>query len=189
MMEVIPNWHPFFVHFTVALFSVSVGFYTLAYLFGKLRIFPWNIVSEFEIAGRWCLWLVALITIGTVLAGLYAFNSVRHDEAAHIAMITHRNWALSTATGIILVAIWSGWRYYKSKKLTLSFIIVLLVVQALLLTTAWHGAEVVYRHGLGVMSLPKEVGEGHHHHHDESMEPDHSSMPSMENHEEHHHAE
>jgi uncharacterized membrane protein len=26
-IEIIPNWHPFFVHFTIGLFSIAVFFY------------------------------------------------------------------------------------------------------------------------------------------------------------------
>jgi len=193
MIEIIPNWHPVFVHFTIALFSAACGLHLLAYFSRYLRIVPLRIVSEFEIAGRWCLWLVALITIGTVLAGLYAFNTVKHDEAAHIVMTIHRNFALTTAAGILLLAIWSGWRYYKNKGLSILFIIGLLIVQALLLTTGWLGAELVYRHGLGVISLPSAEGEaGHHHHHDEGMMANpmnHSGMPSMEHFNQHTHTD
>lgn len=174
MIEIIPNWHPIFVHFTVALFTLATFFYLLSYFTGMLKGSTNKYTVEFEIVGRWCLWVVALFTIGTVFAGLYAFNTVRHDEAAHIAMTIHRNLALTTATGIILLAIWSGWRYFKLKKLTISFIVGLLIVQALLFTTAFLGGELVYRHGLGVMSLPKDEGEGHHHHHGEGAE---SSSP------------
>lgn len=183
MIEIIPNWHPIFVHFTIGLFSIAVVFYILAYLTNISKIFSATTVKEFEVTARWCLWIVAFITIGTVFAGLRAFNSVKHDEAAHIAMTIHRNWALSTAIGIILLAAWSIWRYYKLKELTITFILALLIVQALLLTTGWHGAELVYRHGLGVMSLPKEEGDAHqqHHHHndDESMKSDNLSMSPM----------
>jgi len=36
----------------------------------------------------------------------------------------------------------------------------------LLANTAWHGAENVYRYGLGVMSLPQQESEGHAHNHE-----------------------
>jgi hypothetical protein len=37
-------------------------------------------------------------------------------------------------------------------------------------------------YGLGVMSLPKEEGEGHYHHEMIEQMSDHSNMSSMENH-------
>jgi hypothetical protein len=48
-------------------------------------------------ATHWCLWLVGIIVIGTILAGLQAYNTVKHDSASHLAMTAHRNWALLTA--------------------------------------------------------------------------------------------
>ncbi|CAM4460583.1 MAG: hypothetical protein LEGION0403_FIIPPAGN_02352 [Legionella sp.] len=164
MFEILPNWHPILVHFTVALFTASFGFYLLTYLSKATHLVSDKITVEFEIVGRWCLWCAALVTILTVIAGLYAYNTVTHDEPAHIAMKNHRNWALSTAVAMWLVAIWSLWCYYKQKTITLTFLIGLLVVQGLLLSTAWRGGELVYRHGLGVLSLPSTGGETQHHH-------------------------
>ena len=159
MIEIIPNWHPIFVHFTVGLFSASVGFYLLAYLAFYLRIVSPKISADLETAGRWCLWAAGITAIMTVIAGLYAFNTVRHDGPSHLAMIDHRNWALPTGAAIVLVALWSIWRDYKQKKLTMTFLITLLIVQGMLLATAWRGAELVYRYGLGVMSLPQPESE------------------------------
>ncbi|OGT38739.1 MAG: hypothetical protein A3F12_07090 [Gammaproteobacteria bacterium RIFCSPHIGHO2_12_FULL_38_14] len=177
MMEIIPNWHPIFVHFTVALFSASVGFYTLTYLFRYLQILP-KTALELGITAQWCLWVVGILVVGTVLAGLHAYNTVRHDAPSHLAMINHRNWALITASAIILVSLWSMWRTYKHKMVTISFVIALFIVQGLLLATAWRGAELVFRYGLGVMSLPHAEGEGRHHHHEITM--DHQLNPSTQ---------
>ncbi|MCW8399489.1 DUF2231 domain-containing protein [Legionella sp. PATHC038] len=164
MFEILPNWHPILVHFTVALFTSAFGFYLLTYISKYTHLVPNKMTIEFEIVARWCLWCAALVTILTVLAGLYAYNTVKHDEPAHLAMMSHRNWALSTAVVMWLVAIWSLWRYYKQKAMTLSFLIAMFLVQGLLLSTAWRGGELVYRHGLGVLSLPSTDGETQHHH-------------------------
>lgn len=192
MIEIIPNWHPIFVHFTVGLFSTSVVFYLLSYLISFLKTAFIKIASDIETAGRWCLWAASLSAIMTVLAGLNAFNTVNHDSVSHLAMINHRNWALPTAAAIVLVALWSLWRDCKNKKLTASFIIILLLVQGMLLSTAWRGAELVYRYGLGVMSLPKSEGEGQDHQHGSEMKGSemmiHSNMPTMEDHDQHNHA-
>ena len=85
MIEVIPNWHPIFVHFTIGLLLVS----TLLYVVGfTLKC------ENLLIAARLNLWLGSLITIATVLAGLNAYNTVAHDSASHLAMTDHRNWAI-----------------------------------------------------------------------------------------------
>lgn len=163
MIEIIPNWHPLFVHFTVALFSTAVGFYWLSFIMGRISYFKPTLSQEFETVGRWCLWSVAIITMGTIAAGFYAYYTVGHDETSHIAMTDHRNWAVPTATAIVLTALWSLCRYYRQKKLTVLFLLVLLMVQGMLLSTAWRGAELVYRYGLGVMSLPQAEEVGHSH--------------------------
>ena len=150
MFEILPNWHPILVHFTVALFTTSFGFYLLTYLSKSTPLVSDKMTLEFEVVGRWCLWCAALVTILTVIAGFYAYYTVKHDEPAHMAMMNHRNWALSTAFAMWLVAIWSLWRYYKQKAMTLTFLVAMFLVQGLLLSTAWRGGELVYRHGLGV---------------------------------------
>lgn len=187
MIEIIPNWHPIFVHFTVALYTTAVGFYILHYATNHLWVLPKTYVVEFEVVARWCLWVAALMAIVTVAAGLYAYNTIsRHDSISHSAMIDHRNWALPTAGMIILTALWSVWRYYKKIALTLTFLIALVITQGMLLSTAWHGAEVVYRYGIGVLSLPQAEGEAHDHLQGEKMKGnkmDHSAMPHVENNE------
>ncbi len=77
-------------------------------------------VVEFEIVARWCLWLAALSAITTVSAGFYAFYTVKHGAMAHTAKVIHRNWALATASAIVLMAFWSIWRYIKPQNRLLS---------------------------------------------------------------------
>jgi uncharacterized membrane protein len=163
MIEIIPNWHPIFVHFTVALCSTAVVFSLFAFLANYVNWIPNTLVVQFEIVGRWCLWTVAIITVGTVFAGLYAYNTVKHDSISHIMMTNHRNWALFTAFAIFLLACWSGWRYYQGKKITFTFILLLMIIQITLLSTAWRGGELVYRYGIGVMSLPQAEIKEHQH--------------------------
>lgn len=190
MIEIIPNWHPIFVHFSVALVTTAVAFYWLSFIAGHSKIFPSAWAQQFENVGRWCLWISALITIGTLAAGLYAYYTVRHDELSHIAMTNHRNWALSTASLLFLNAAWSVVRYRQQKRITLFFLVALLLLEGLLLSTAWRGAELVYRYGLGVMSLPQDEGPGHQHHHSHETtenQPNTSNSPGSQLPVEHHH--
>ena len=151
MIEIIPNWHPIFVHFTVALITISalcyfIGFVSMKYSFGR----------EFLIVGRWCLWFGAIAAIATVIAGFMAYYSVAHDAPSHEAMTVHRNWAIATFIIILIVAFWSAWLYYKNKAISFTFVLSMVIAFSLVSITAWHGAELVYRYGLGVMSLPKK---------------------------------
>lgn len=164
MVEIIPNWHPIFVHFTVALISTSVGFYLLAYLgrLFNLRFIQTTLLDELETVARWCLWFAALITFGTVSAGFYAYGTVQHDATSYLAMTDHMNWALSTFIALTGVTLWSFWRYRTQKAVTLLFLCALFIVESLLISTAWRGGELVFRQGIGVLSLPKQLEQNVH---------------------------
>ena len=156
MFEIIPNWHPVFVHFTVALIPLS----TLCYLLGYM-IKPNKQGEELLVVAKWCLWFASISAIATVITGFFAYYSVAHDTPAHIAMTVHRNWAITTLIVILLTAIWSLRNWIKCKAVGKLFIVCMVISTILVAVTAWHGAELVYRHGLGVKSLPKSSSHQH----------------------------
>lgn len=156
MIEIIPNWHPIFVHFTVALLSIAVLLSVL------VRFMPASKLREqWQLVAQWNLWLGAGITVFTVVAGVLAYNSVVHDTPSHEAMTDHRNWALVTAALFIGLAIWSWLRVRANKTQGTLLLVGLLLGGVLLASTAWRGGEAVYRFGLGVMSLPKVDSHDH----------------------------
>jgi uncharacterized membrane protein len=154
--EIIPNWHPIFVHFTIALFSIATML-----IVGSIFIKN-DFKSKILEAGYINLWLGCLFTFVTVAAGFYAYNTVAHDEPSHAAMTDHRNWAFVTASIFLVLTIWSIKLYRNNKKQNLLFIGCLVLATLLLSITAWKGAEAVYRYGLGVMSLPNADSHQHH---------------------------
>lgn len=160
MIEIIPNWHPVFVHFTVALLAVAGLLYLIVILSGD-----WKYKQSALKVAEWNFWIGSAMTIVTALTGWYAYNTVAHDTPSHIAMTEHRNWALATLVVIAVLAIWTGRNRVSGGKLSLPFAALIAIMLGLLGSTAWHGGEVVYRHGLGVMSLPKSTGDGHDHAH------------------------
>ena len=111
--------------------------------------------------GRWMLWGAALFALIAAAFGWFAFNSVAHDEVRHAAMMLHRNWALGALAVLIALAAWDVWRGRSGRIPSPGFLGLLVVAWLLVTSTAWYGAELVYRHGLGVMSLPKSEGLGH----------------------------
>lgn len=186
-MEIIPNWHPMLVHFTVALLSVSA----LLYLAGLVLKKP-NLL----VVARWNLWIGALATILTVIAGFDAYNSIPHDGPLHAAMTDHKKWALVTASIFGVLALWALFKHRGAKTVNVVFVGLILVASGLLAVTGYKGGEVVYRHGGGVMRMPEISGDGGHgsHAHGEGEEhgdmPTHDSMDmtSMEdNHSDHEH--
>ena len=154
MIEIIPNWHPVFVHFTVALLSLSV----VLHLAARLPL-PAGLRAEWRVVAPWMLWLGAMFAIATAVTGWLSYNSVDHDDISHAAMTEHRNWALITLAIFVALALWSWWRRLANRESSKGaagaiFLTVLAVGGFLLASTAWRGAELVFRHGLGVMSLP-----------------------------------
>ncbi|MFA6120922.1 MAG: DUF2231 domain-containing protein [Sideroxydans sp.] len=165
MVEVIPNFHPLLVHFPIALISVSVFFHLIARL---MRNRP-QFAPHCAVLAHATLWLGALAAIPTALLGWLASGSVNHDEAGHAAMLLHRAWALSTLLVLTLLAGLDAWRHKVNAAPTWPFSVAVILAWALVASTAWYGAELVYRHGLGVIALPApSVGAGHTHQHDES---------------------
>ena len=158
MIEILPNWHPVLVHFTIALLTMAVIFYVL-----KL-ILPSHSKHQaaLNILAKTNLYVGVAFAIATAIAGWFAYNSVNHDTPSHLAMTEHRNIALITLGVFVLLALWS---FFFKNKANIIFVIAMLIAGGLLSATGWMGAEAVYRYGLGVMSLPKSTGEGHAHKH------------------------
>lgn len=184
MIEIIPNWHPVFVHFSVALLVIAALFHLLVH-FSKND----NVIQQLTIVANWNLWLGALFSLFTVVAGWFAFNSVNHDTPSHLAMLDHRNWALVTVAVVVIIAIWSITQAKKSAAIGWPITIALVIAAILLGSTAWRGGELVYRYGLGVMSLPKADEHGHSDGHDHSHDStDMAPSTDSHGHDEHEHA-
>lgn len=177
MPEIVPNLHPIFVHFTVALLLLSVVLCLASTLIAGSLHWEWRITA------RWMLWLGAGFAIVTGLSGLYAYNTVAHDSVSHLAMTTHRNWALATILLFVILAAWSIYRTRQGSGVGKVFLLLMVIGAGLLTTTAWHGGEIVYRYGLGVMSLPKSEAHGHSH------DPGHVHDDATHSHAEHAHVD
>ncbi len=161
MIEIIPNWHPIFVNFTVALFVVSMLLHVVVLLAPNA---PWR--NARLAAAHWNLALGAVFALITVGTGLNAYYTVAHDSPSHAAMTDHRNWAFATAGVIVGLALWRWTQRRHDTQPSLLLAITLVLAGGLLTVTAWKGAELVFRYGLGVMALVEAEGPGHNHEHD-----------------------
>jgi uncharacterized membrane protein/ketosteroid isomerase-like protein len=159
MIEIIPNWHPVLVHFTIALLTIAALLFLAAAFAGRNRA-----VHGIETTANWNLWLGAGLTVLTVAAGLQAAGSITHDDAAHLAMDNHKFWALGTTVLFLLVALWNAWRVRRGHSVGVAFTLAMVIALAGLTATGLRGADLVYRHGLGVMALPQQVADGGHDH-------------------------
>ncbi|TVP56964.1 MAG: DUF2231 domain-containing protein [Halomonadaceae bacterium] len=168
MIEIIPNWHPVWVHFPIALLVIAgVMFWLASSLRGRLG-------HDLTLVARWNLGLGVLFLAPTLLTGYLAYQTVPHDSAGHEAMHRHLI-AAWIATGLFVVSAWLAWREreaYRGASWPLRMLLLAGVVA--ISVTGYLGAENVYRHGIGVERLPEtgdhghgEVGgeTGHHDHH------------------------
>jgi uncharacterized membrane protein len=147
--EIIPNLHAVAVHFPIALTLLAFVFHLLAYI----RKDHQN-SAMLAAAGHYTLWVAAVSALITVLLGWQALNSIaNHDDAGHAAMLLHRAWAIPTAVILALMAGWDAWRYKVTELISVPMVIVLFLVTQAIAVTAWLGGEVVYRHGIGVISI------------------------------------
>ncbi|RFC36496.1 MAG: putative membrane protein [Candidatus Nitrotoga sp. LAW] len=160
--ELIPNAHPIAVHFPIALTLIALLF-SLAARIGSMH----NLATQLATVGHWALWISGVTA--TIAAGLgwLAFNSVDHDDAGHAAMLIHRNWAIPTAVGLLLLAMWDVFKLRAHQVMSWLTLIVLTLLSGSVAVTGWLGGEVVFRHGIGVLSLPEIAAEsdprGHEH--------------------------
>ncbi len=179
--QIIPNLHPAVVHFPIALTMV-------AFILGlAARLFRQSASStSLAAAGYYALILAAVSAVAAVGLGWLAFNStMNHDDAGHAAMLLHRAWAIPTAVGLVLVAIWHSLKSRQDSPMSIPVLVCLAGLSMSVATTAWLGSEVVYRHGIGVLSLP--ASGGHHHAGHPHGEASESATPSQDTHSGHQH--
>ena len=137
MINILPNWHPIFVHFTVALLIVAAALHLFSHFVSNNNALK----NQITITARWNFWIGVGFTFLTVAAGWYAFNTVAHDTPSHLAMIEHRNWALLTFAVILGIASWEYYLQRHGKGKSWLFTGLMLVAASLLLSTAWQGVN------------------------------------------------
>jgi uncharacterized membrane protein len=169
MITILPNWHPIFVHFTIGLLGTSVVFYFASAIVADDH--RWK--QQWQQMANWSLWTGCLVSLSTVFAGWHAYNTVSHDAASHIAMTLHRNWALATASLFLILGFAAISIVKNNRTPRFLFLSVAAIAGAMLMVTGFLGGEAVYRHGLGVMSLPIAEASGHDHEHNLTQDADH----------------
>jgi len=178
MIDIIPNWHPIFVHFTIALLSLS----TALFIIGAVLRYKQYAYSEIILHSAYVnLWCGALITIITISAGFYAYYTVSHDDISHLVMKDHRNWALATSTLFVILTGWSIYTFVKARRLNFVFLILMVASTISLSITGWKGGELVYRYGIGVISLPQAENKL-----EEYKPQEHEKMPKPDGHNHNH---
>jgi uncharacterized membrane protein len=138
------NIHPLFVHFPIAFFSAFFVFELLGIFFKKPQ---WRYLAS------WLLYTGTITTVFTVLAGLFAAESVEHGEDVHAIMETHEHIGISVLS---LALFLSAWRLKKWGGQSSGTNTIFLGLAALLCVLVSLGADLgglmVYQYGVSVKS-------------------------------------
>lgn len=144
-----PNLHPLIVHFPIALLIIALIFEVLALIFSRNSGAEWlrYAAGSLYIAG-------AVSALFAYITGRLAADSVNVPATANPTLTEHADLALYTTWffGIYgVVRLFLLWQRV-SLKWAISFLIFLIGAAGmyLLYETAEHGAEMVFRHGVGV---------------------------------------
>ncbi|MBI4916946.1 MAG: hypothetical protein HY825_13945 [Acidobacteria bacterium] len=147
----LPNLHPAFIHFPVALLITAVALDLVVVLFRRLT---W--------LDRTAALLYVLGAIGSLAAyfsGRSAADSMRGlSGPAQAAMWDHGDWALYTTAAFVVIAVLRGvvaWRESKSDRIRIGplraiVLIAALLGQGLVFETADRGGALVFRHSIAV---------------------------------------
>ncbi|HEX8524989.1 MAG TPA: DUF2231 domain-containing protein [Tepidisphaeraceae bacterium] len=158
-----PNWHVILIHYPLALL-------TLGMIVEIISVFSRK--GGLRIAGRWMIGLGALLAIPTATSGLYAFRDVvtasptemrTWHEVTGASQWNTQQWefmrrhiiANSIAVGVslIVVFLWLSSGDTRRRKLYWFLLIALIASNAMAGIGAWHGGELSYRFGTGVVPI------------------------------------
>lgn len=155
MIEIVPNWHPIWVHFAIGLTVSGAVFYAIGWLRSR-----GGALSSLVAAGRWNLLVGAGFVLIALVSGFLAINAVPHDDLAHANALVHRNWAVASAVLFTGLGIWLAIRGAGAAPSGLLAALAL-IASAAIGVTGYKGGQNVYEHGLGVQRLPDIGGHDH----------------------------
>jgi uncharacterized membrane protein len=133
------------VHFPLALVLTGAAALCLARLVALERR-----AKTLAIVGTWNLCLGAIAIVFALGTGLAAVIDLNVAEAARHAIGTHVKWAVAASLGVILLAVWRGAGNAEDERPSAAFLMLLALVTAVLIMTAYRGGQNVYRYGVGV---------------------------------------
>lgn len=156
-IEIVPNWHPLVIHFTIALLLVAAALFVAGAAVGA-RHPSGRILTA---TARLNLGLGVAAALVSLATGWQAYNSVAHDDAGHANMTLHMYWALGTAAVFAAAAATAWLDRHRVAGASAALLVFLVAGSGALAVTGWLGGENVYRYGLGVMRLPDMEGHQH----------------------------
>ena len=152
MSSSLPNWHPFFVHFPVALYVTAVGCDLALWI--RFRR-AWLDRAAVLLYG-----LAAVASGAAAISGKLAAEEMAETLTPEIndAVALHGDWAFFSVVSLFVVAAMrfdSAWRDRSRDdpsihRMRLAAATASIIVCAVVINTAAHGGELVYRYGVAV---------------------------------------
>ena len=167
-----PNWHVILIHYPLGVFVLGMLIELFSFLYRR---------STLRVAGRWMILLGALSGIPAALSGIYALGNVVRMDLPATQVNPDRPWAeitaaskldadqweflgrhawaqaSSTALAVALATVFLGLSDRWRRRLYFPVFLGLLFSLAAMAWGAYHGGEMVYRHGTGV-AVAEEKG-------------------------------
>lgn len=149
------NVHPLFVHFPIALLSVSVLFDLLGQILKK---------DSLTVSAWWMQIMGTAALVFTAATGLIAETTVGHSDDAHEVMQNHKTMELIAAGIFLFIFIWRlilrGKTPSESGKTAHTLYTIMAIgAVAFMLTGSYWGGKLVYEYGVGVSVSQKEAPE------------------------------
>lgn len=160
-LQNLQNIHPLFVHFPIALISVTLFFEGLWWLTKK---------NQFRDFATYLSYLSTVSVVVAVITGYIASDSIGHEAPGHDFVHEHRD-VMLWMSGVLLITVLlvimiPSFRAGQWRRL---FIVPLLLVSALLVYGADKGGRLVFEFGVGVKAVSEQTTqEGEHEHEEES---------------------
>ena len=150
-----PNLHPLLVHFPITLLTCAVVV-DMASLLMPARPTLRDTATLFYCAG-------ALLAMAAYFSGLSAAQGIRVSGATSAAVTAHFIWADRTTWFFVFFAsiriVFSYiWRP-TARWAAIAVLVAALAGIGMLTLTAEHGGRLVFRHGLGVATIPSSDGQ------------------------------
>jgi len=145
------DFHPFVVHFAIALLAVSVLFDILSVATDRPHL---------QTVGWWNLFLGFLAALFAVITGLYAKNSAFFPAGSQSLVTYHQYLGIGTAGIFTLLFVWrSGMNRKLSARWQTWYLAVGILGICVLLTTGFLGGQMVFEHGTNVEPVRELQGE------------------------------
>lgn len=159
-LKTLPNLHPLWVHFPLALLPLSLFLAVIAI---------WRTTLHEAVR-----WLLGASSAGAALAvwtGMRAESGMPHNNAIHSLMESHELLGWIVLGGSLLLFGWSLWRDGDAKpRAYYGFLVALILLNLILVQQADLGGRMVYGHGAGVAPVMEMMSEDDHSHSHSSAE-------------------